>query len=348
MELMNPIIIIICLIISIAIFFINFNRKKKYTTGKKVANTEIIKETEYYKSRITRYKILSMLIKILNVLCILLVSILIARPITIQTKTEEKLSRDIILSIDISTSQNDVNLELVKKFKSLIHKIEGDRIGIIIYNTSPVVFCPLTDDYDYINEKLDVITRQIELIIKNNGVVPTLTMADDEETYAFWNGGTIANNAERGSSLVGDGLAGAIFSFPDLKTDSDRTRIIVFATDNYVLGTETVTLEDACILCKQYGINLYAYCPSTDMNKYATTERINSYKKAVEQNAGGKFYTGDLDKMTSNIVDEIHQTKATALKTDKKTYVTDHPEFLVISIVILYIILIIIEKRIKL
>ncbi len=113
-------------------------------------------------------------------------------------------------------------------------------------------------------------------------------------------------------------------------------------------GTQTVTLEDACILCKQYDIKVYAYCPTTEMNKYATTKDINSYKKAIEQNANGKFYTGNLEKMASTIVDEIHKTKATALKTNQKTYVTDHPEFLVTSVVILYFILIIIEKRIKL
>lgn len=133
-----------------------------------------------------------------------------------------------------------------------------------------------------------------------------------------------------------------------MKTDKERTRIIIFATDNDVSGTETVSLEDACILCKQYNVNLYAYCPTVEMNIYTSQEKIESYKKAVEQKAGGKFYTGNLDQMTSSIVQEIKETKTSLLKTSKKTYVTDHPEIIFISITILFVILIIIEKRIRL
>lgn len=83
------------------------------------------------------------------------------------------------------------------------------------------------------------------------------------------------------------------------------------------------------------------------MNVYTSKEKIASYKKAVEQLAGGKFYTGDLDKMSSNIVNEIKETKISLLKTSKKTFITDHPEIFFIAIVILFAILIIIEKRIK-
>ena len=81
---------------------------------------------------------------------------------------------------------------------------------------------------------------------------------------------------------------------------------------------------------------------------YTSSEKIASYKKAVEQNAGGKFYTGDLQKMTTSIVQEIKETKTSLLKTSKKTYVTDHPEIFFISIIVIFLSLIILEKRIRL
>ena len=143
------------------------------------------------------------------------------------------------------------------------------------------------------------------------------------------------------------GQLGTLYSFPDIKTNKDRTRIIIFATDNDVSGTETVTLEEACTLCKKYNVNLYAYCPSVEMNVYTSKEKIANYKNAVEKNAEGKFYTGELEKMTSNIVNEIKETKTSLLKSSKKTYVTDHPEVLFIVIVLMFSILIIIEKIIK-
>ena len=64
MELIYPVAIIICLILSIALFFIRLKAKRKYTTGKKVANTQFIKETDYYKSKVRKYTVLSNLIKI--------------------------------------------------------------------------------------------------------------------------------------------------------------------------------------------------------------------------------------------------------------------------------------------
>lgn len=139
-----------------------------------------------------------------------------------------------------------------------------------------------------------------------------------------------------------------MFSFPNLKKDKERTRIIIFVTDNDVEGTETVSLEEACSLCKQYNVNIYAYCPTVEMNQYTSAEKIASYKKAIENQAGGKFYTGNLEQMTSNIVKEIKETKTSLLKTSPKTYITDHPQVSFITITILFTTLIIIEKRLKL
>lgn len=84
------------------------------------------------------------------------------------------------------------------------------------------------------------------------------------------------------------------------------------------------------------------------MNVNTSEAKIASYKKAVEEKAEGKFYTGDLDKMTSNIVNEIKETKTSLMKTSKKTYVTDHPKIIFIITIILFFSLIIIEKRIRL
>ncbi len=83
------------------------------------------------------------------------------------------------------------------------------------------------------------------------------------------------------------------------------------------------------------------------MNKNTSNEKISSYKSAVEKNADGKFYTGDLEKMSSNIVNEIKDTKTSLLKSGKKTYVTDHPEILFGITLLLFSILIILEKIIK-
>lgn len=217
MELMYPIAIIICLILGGALYFINFNKKIKYTNGKKVANTKYIKETEYYKAKVKKYNILSNLIKILSFIFIIIVSILIARPVTVQTKSEDKYNRDILLGLDISTSECEVNLELIEKFKKIMPSIEGDRIGLVIYNTAPIVYCPLTDDYDYINDCFNTIEEQLKIAIERNGYPPVTYESNGTEMPTIWYGGVGANSDVRGSSLVGDGLARNIIFISRLK-----------------------------------------------------------------------------------------------------------------------------------
>ena len=207
MELMYPIALIICLILLVILFFIKLNKNKAYIDGKKVANTKYIKETEYYKAKVKKYNILSNLIKVLSVICITVTSILIARPVKVQTKSDDKYNRDIILGLDISTSECEVNLELIEKFREIIPSIKGDRIGIVLYNTAPIVYCPLTDDYDYINECFDDISKQLDIAIENDGYPPVTYEVNGTEVPMIWYGGVGANSETRGSSLVGDGLA---------------------------------------------------------------------------------------------------------------------------------------------
>ena len=206
MELMYPIAIIVCLILSLILFFIKLN-KKKYIDGKKVANTKYIKETEYYKTKVKKYNILSNCIRILCVCCIVITSILIARPVKVQSRSEDRYNRDIILGLDISTSQCEVNLKLIDKFREIMPNIKGDRIGLVIYNTAPIVYCPLTDDYEYIYECFDTIEEQLEIAIRNNGDPPVTYEVDGKDEPMIWYGGVGANSETRGSSLVGDGLA---------------------------------------------------------------------------------------------------------------------------------------------
>ena len=207
MEIMYPIVIIVCLITIVILNFIKFGKKTKYTNGNKIANTKYVKETDYYKKRMKKYKIWSNILKGLSITCIILTSILISRPVTIKSRSEEKYNRDILLGLDISTSQCEVNIELIKKFKEIIPSIEGDRIGIILYNTAPIVYCPLTDDYDYINECFENIEKQLKIAIENDGYPPITYEEDGVEVPMIWYGGVGSNAEERGSSLVGDGLA---------------------------------------------------------------------------------------------------------------------------------------------
>ena len=216
MVLMYPIIVLIFIVISILILRFNVKSKDKYNGGKKIANTKYVKETEYYQKKLREYKSISYAIKLLYIIGIILISILIARPVRIKTKFENKYNRDILLSIDLSGSQDEVNLELVRKFKAIIPNIEGDRIGIVIFNTAPIVYCPLTDDYEYINNCLNVIQEQLNKSL-NYDYSKLEFDKDFYESEMLFYGGIIANYEVRGSSLIGDGLARNYIFIPRFK-----------------------------------------------------------------------------------------------------------------------------------
>jgi hypothetical protein len=220
MELMYPAAIIICLISFAIVIFLNLSYKRKYTSGKKIANTQFIKETEYYKKKIKKYKILSSVLKSLCAIVIILTGILIARPVTKQVKSDEKYNRDILIGLDISTSECEVNLELIKKFIDIMPSIEGDRIGIVIYNTAPIVYCPLTEDYDYVKECFETLIEQLEIAIDHGGYPPVTYEVDGEEVPMIWYSGVSLNSEERGSSLIGDGLVRNIIFFSRYKNKS--------------------------------------------------------------------------------------------------------------------------------
>ena len=142
-------------------------------------------------------------------------------------------------------------VELVNLHSSAL---EFEPIHRVIFNTNPLVYCPVTEDYNYVEECLDNILTQTQILAENDGKFPN--GEDGYNARVLYGGGVVANSDDKGSSLIGDGLAGAIFSFPDLKTDKTRTRIIIFATDNDVSGNETILLKDACALCYKNNINM--------------------------------------------------------------------------------------------
>ena len=81
--------------------------------------------------------------------------------------------------------------------------------------------------------------------------------------------------------------------------DPDRSRIIIFSTDNDLQGTEIITLPEAGQLCVDRGITVYGI--GTE-EMYASDKRM--MRDTVEM-TGGEFYYGENSRVVSDIVDNI-------------------------------------------
>ena len=329
MELRHPLILLLIPLIIIAYIVINYKRKNNYFGGSKIANTGYIKSSPYYKKKIRAYKLFLFIAKTLCFASIIISIIMLARPARIETKKINEYNRDIFICMDVSLSVNDLNKELVDELKKLVKELDGERIGISIFNTSSVTIVPLTDDYEYLEDVLDQLKKSFNSLAGNN-----YTSDDYLYNVYYLLSGTLEDNEEKGSSLIGDGLASCVFSFSNLD-EKERTRIIIFTTDNDLAGTPTLTLDEAATISKKKKIVVYGISP-----KDITTKNKKEYKDAILK-TNGKYYDFANLKIKT-IVDDINKTSKTLLDTKKETKEFDIPEmpfiFLLSSVILLFII----------
>jgi hypothetical protein len=242
-----------------------------------------------------------------------------ARPYKTESKQLANYNRDIILCMDISTTCDNLNAELIDKLEEVVKELNGERFGIVIFNTSPVLLCPLTNDYNYILQVLEKVKEGLKMRLDYmNGKI----LFSDKlyEMEAYISNGTLVDNDERGSSIIGDGLAAAALDFYDYEDKPDRTRVIIFSTDNDLLGDEIITLPEAGELCQERDITVFG----VGTEKMDPDQR--QMMKDTVEGTGGTFYYGEDKDIVENIVDDIRRQIATLDDTQYEIIEYDTPE----------------------
>lgn len=303
MELKYTVALYACAAIALAfiiVSFVRFRRRKKFKGGTKAAEADYIKEIPYFRRKMRIYKVLKFILSTVIIVNLLISGFLMAMPYKTEVNEIKNMNRDIILCMDISTTVDHLNFELVGKLKEVVENLNGERFGIVIFNTSPLYLCPLTTDYEQVINELDIIEEALDLrydYYNGSGSYSNRLVELDEYISA----GTLVGNEERGSSIIGDGLAAAALDFTHIEEDPDRSRIIIFSTDNDLQGDEIITLPEAGQLCVDRGITVYGI----------GTEQMYPSDKAMMRDAvemtGGEFYYGEDSRVVSNIIDNIQE-----------------------------------------
>ncbi len=334
MELMYPNIIKMGIpILAVAVLILHVipaPGRKDYTGGTRTGAASLINTLPVFRSVYRRSRILSFLYELFIIGAIVSSLYLLARPYETEKMKIGVQKRDIILCLDVSYSLYELNYELTDYLEEVVTELQGDRFGITIFNTSSVVFVPLTDDYSYVVTRLEELENYFTLQKEYEDMLPPgdwITFETDEEWDAYYDldarlayieAGTLVNNHERGSSLIGEGLASALYSFPSLG-DESRTRIIIFATDNADASRvrEIPDLAGASALCKKNDVTVFAIFPTEDA--YFSDYTIADYEgfkadlKAAVENTGGEFYVQSKSETVSRIVEEIRSHEAMAV-----------------------------------
>lgn len=367
--------VVILAAVSILVFRIIRMRKsikdkdKKHFRG--YSTMWIASELPKYKRRLALYILLKIMGFVGLATSLLSSAYLIGRP-SFNKKIDAGVKRrDIYLCLDVSYSLYELNADFVENLEDVVRGLEGDRVGISIFNTSTVEFMPLTTDMDFTIDKLEELKEYFVLQKKY------MKMRDDndfngmtgEQFSAFLDSMTedeynefmdmldkldvidrpvTLDNEIKGSSLIGEGLASCLFNFPSLD-DSERTRVIIMVSDNAQSenAPPTIELAEAADMCKDKDVAVFGIFPPKDaLRELEAGQNFDNLSTDMRQNirkTGGEFYVVGSDFDTEDVIKQIQSHEAMQVDEVTVNRLADDPN-LAIMLCILGLILFVIAK----
>ena len=160
----NPGLIVFGLILCAALAAIALVLRKKQPRRKgiRAANTARFRALPAYRRKRTESVIFRSVLVAGLVISIAASLLLAARPYKRDTVRDDVNRRDIFLCMDISSSSANGCSKLVKEVEELVQGLNGDQIGISLFNTSSVQYVPVTDDYDFALQRLQELEKYFE------------------------------------------------------------------------------------------------------------------------------------------------------------------------------------------
>lgn len=214
----------------------------------------------------------------LGVLCVILS---LARPQRIR-ESKEQFSEgiDIMLAMDISESMLSTDLSpnrLVAAKNVAREFIKGrfqDRIGLVVFAGESFSICPLTTDYEMLNEYLDEMNSNL---IKTSG------------------------------TAIGSALATCINRLREVPSKS-KIAIILSDGDNTAGTLNPLTATD---LAKSFGIKVYTIAVGGNADDVKVDE--NSLREIAKE-GNGQFFRATDNKTLKNIFEQINRLEKVKIK----------------------------------
>ncbi len=318
------------LIVWLFIFLLYFRyyKKRKKSTGSKkpVANSKYMTELESYKKALKKYTLLIRLMALFLAFIFLLIIILSVRPAVKTIERPDLTNRDIILCLDVSGSMRETDAKVVENFAELAKGFKGERIGMVIFDSTAATLFPLTNDYNYV---IDILNKTKAAFNSENY---------SESNYDLFTG----TNEGEGSSLIGDGLASCVLRFDKLGTK--RSRSVILATDNYANGAQIVDLKQAGALAKKNDVRVYGLNPD-DRNDGDYKDKNSIEFREVVLGTNGDYYKFESPGSIPGIISKVSQQEATRFKGSPVLVTSDKPQLIILIIVFSTVILLFIVWR---
>ncbi len=274
-------------------------RRRRAATPVAVANTEGLRALPEYRRALRRHRLVMVGAAVLAAVTAVAAALGAARPMRTVSLVSEKDNRDIVLCLDVSGSMIDVDAEVVSTFTQLAAGFRGERISMVVFNSSAVPVFPLTDDYDFVIDQLKRAQRALGLL-------------DPKDPFFA---GTLNGF---GSSLIGDGLATCVRSFdhPEL----ERARSVILASDNEAAGKSLFTLPEGGQLARTAGIQVYGINPTDNTSSTTAAEM-----RAVTENTGGLYFSLNDLSAVRRTLEAVSSRESSRIPASPRTVVHDNP-----------------------
>lgn len=264
-----------------------------------ISRAERLRRLPSFRASVRRRQTLLAGVLAVGAVAVLLGGVVAARPMSAKTIQPINTSRDIMLCLDVSGSMSEVDVEVLAVFEELLEGFEGERIGLTIFNSSPVQVFPLTDDYPFVREQLKSIRTSFDFV---------------DETPEHW----VGTLNGPGASLIGDGLAACTMRFDHL--DDERSRSVILATDNELAGASILTIEEAAQFARSRDVRVFALNPVEGKDAEVSAQLADAARIT-----GGQSYALRNTTTVADIITEIRKQEATALKGQAQVIRVDTP-----------------------
>lgn len=226
-----------------------------------------------------------------------------------QVINRDEATRDIVLCLDASGSSAPWNGEVADEYLTIVDELDGDRVGLTVWNNVAISKVPLTDDYEVVRDQLRAAKEAFE---GWDEILPS-------EEFGDYTAGTFIDDGTEQSSLVGDGLASCVQRFDRL--DEDRGRALVLATDGEQRGRGVFDLGEAADYAAEAGVVIHVIAnpgePSEDGD-------LAGLQAAADQ-TGGTFSELGTGGTAEDVVDRINDLETTKIERPPLVQTLDRP-----------------------
>lgn len=316
--------------------------KKATETRSPLANSHRLRRLPEYQLMIRRYRLIVYGVLAVGVIGLIMAIILVGRPSQVSVVEPEMRNRDIILCLDVSGSMITADAELTRIYANLAEEFDGERIGLVLFDSSPVTIFPLTNDYEFVKDQLAAVSEYFSITTQDYS---SLT---DEQKQRMFDLNAMVDSGTRvggGSSLIGDGLGACVGRFDQI--DRKRVRSIVLGTDNYVAGNPIITLPEAAALAKERDIRVYGVNPADFSAGSYTTKETEEFKRAMLLTKGD-YYRMDDARAAATIIGKVTAQDATRFKGSPEIHQTDQPQIVIIILMSVIAVMMVASWRLKL